>query len=308
MRVGAVVLTTGERPDELASCLASIGRQRGVDCRLLVVLNRDSDVAERRTSLAALVGPALAGTATDDASDRAVDGEVLEPGENLGIPAGRNRGVAQLDDVDLVLFLDDDAVLSDRDTLARAAAWFTTDPQLAVLSLRLIDPATGRTARRHVPRLRVGDVTRSSWATTFLGGASIIRRSAYLEAGGLPDEFFYAHEETSLAWRLIDRGWRIRYQPDLTVEHPVVAPTRHGQYHQLSARNRVLLARRHLPFVLGAWYVANWTVLSLLRARRGHRAILRGVREGLSMRDIPRDRISWAAVARMTRLGRPPII
>jgi GT2 family glycosyltransferase len=33
-----------------------------------------------------------------------------------------------------------------------------------------------------------------------------IRRSAYLEAGGLPDAFFFAHEEIDLSWRLIDRA------------------------------------------------------------------------------------------------------
>ena len=28
-------------------------------------------------------------------------------------------------------------------------------------------------------------------------------------AGGLPEAFFYALEETDLAWRLIDAGWRV---------------------------------------------------------------------------------------------------
>ncbi len=288
MKVGAVVLTTGQRPGELAAALDSIRAQGEVVTRIVVVLNRDAEPGDDLTP--------------------GGDVEVLRPGENLGIPAGRNLGAQHLGAaVDLLLFLDDDARLTE-DVLVRAVEAFGHDGNLGVVSMRLVDPDTGHTERRHVPRLRVGDPARSSWVTTFLGGASIVRADAYERAGGLPDAFFYAHEETSLAWRLIDQGWRIRYRGDLVVEHPGAPPSRHVDYHRLTARNRFLLGHLHLPLVVAATYVGNWTVLALLRAPRAWRATLGGLRDGWQLRRLARQPIRWRTIVRLARYGRPPIL
>ncbi len=286
MRLGVVILTTGGRCDQLAAALASIRAQRGISSQIVVVANTDDR----------------------DVDIDVGDAQLVRPGTNLGIPAGRNLGVSALADVDAVAFLDDDAELVDRDVLAHALAELATDEHLAVVSMRLIDPETGKTERRHVPRIIVGDPARSSWATTFLGGACVIRHSAYNAAGGLPERFFYAHEETSLAWRLIDQGWRIRYRGDLTVAHPAHPPTRHGDYHHLSARNRVLLARMHLPWPVAGVYLAVWLTLSLIRGAGGRRAVLRGFRDGFGLDGVERSPLRWATVVRLARYGRPPII
>src|ERR1035437_8786115 len=108
----------------------------------------------------------------------------------------------------------------------------------------------GPGARWHVPRLRAGDPERSSVVTTFLGGASAIRRSAYLEAGGYPDEFFYGHEETDLAWRLLDRVYGLEYDAPARMCHPTLPNARYDTFRRRDGRNRVLLARRNLPWPL----------------------------------------------------------
>jgi GT2 family glycosyltransferase len=286
MTIGCVVLTTGERPVELAQALDSIERQRDVDVDVVVVLNSELAV----DSL-----PAIAG-------------RWVTPGRNLGIPAGRNLGVDELAECTAVLFLDDDAVLVGDDVLAWAARRFASDRSLGAITMRIVDPTSGQTERRHVPRLRAGDPTRSSWVTTFLGGASIIRYDAYVAAGGLPGEFFYAHEETSLAWRLLDRGYRIRYDAGAAIHHPALPPARHAVYHRLSARNRVLLARKHLPWPVGLLYLAVWATLSLVRSLGGRRSTVQGFIEGFRYPDVERAPIRWSTIARMARYGRPPII
>ncbi len=298
MRVAAVLLTTGERDDQLVAALDSIRSQRDVDTDLLVVLNRDPDESR---------------VAADDAdawqARLGADVEVLRPGRNLGIPAGRNVGLAAVRDrADVVLFLDDDARLDGDRVLASAVAAFRDDPDLAVVSMRLVDPDTGRTERRHVPRLRVGDAARSSWVTSFLGGASVVRVQAFDRAGGYPDDFVYALEETSLAWRMIDHGYRLRYRGDLHVLHPAAPASRHADFHRLTSRNRVLVAHLHLPFVLAAVYLPVWTAISLVRAPGALRAVFGGIADGLRLRHLPRQPISWRTVWRMTRLGRPPVI
>jgi GT2 family glycosyltransferase len=284
--VACVILTTGERPAELAAAIASVRAQRDVGVEVVVVRNLDE--------------PAAAPAVEDGV-------RVVRPGRNLGIPGGRNLG-AEASRGRLLLFLDDDAVLGDDDLLCRAVERFDADPALGAISMRLVDPATGRTERRHVPRLRVGDPARSSRVTTFLGGASIVRRAAFDAAGGLPARFLYAHEETSLAWRMADRGYRIRYDADLVVHHPGAPPSRHAHYHHLSARNRVLLARMHLPAPLAVVYVLLWSALTLVRDPGGWRASLRGFLEGLRDREVERRPIAWRTVWRLTRAGRPPIL
>jgi GT2 family glycosyltransferase len=284
--IGCVVLTTGRRPGELAGALASIGQQVGVEAETVVVLNTEDDLEHLE------VGGA----------------HVMRPGRNLGIPAGRNLGVSHLGACDLLLFLDDDARLADPGILAAAARMFGADPRLGAVTMRLVDPATGNTERRHVPRLRVGRPERSSWVTTLLGGACVVRREAFELAGGLPDEFFYAHEETSLAWRLLDLGYRLWYAGELVVHHPAVPPARHAQYHFLTARNRVLLARMHLPLPLAVAYLAAWVALGLARSRGGRRAALRGFVVGLRLRGVERRPMRWVTVLRMVRYGRPPVL
>ncbi len=289
MRIGCVVLTTGERPVELAAALDSVRMQRDVQpVEVVVVLN------------------APAGTPPPDLGD---DVRLVTPGRNLGIPGGRNLGVSHLSAAcELVLFLDDDGRLLGDGLLAEVVARFSAEERLAVVSLRIVDPDTGETQRRHVPRLRVGDPLRGSEVTTFLGGASIARVDAFRAAGGLPEEFFYAHEETSLAWRLLDLGYRLRYAGDLAMAHPGLPPSRHATYYHLTARNRVLLARKHLPLPVAFVYLALWGSLTLVRARGGRRASLRGFADGLRADEVVREPIRWRTVWRMTRLGRPPLL
>lgn len=283
--VGCVILTMADRPTELGRAVDSVLGQHDVDVDCLVVVNAAAlDV------------------------DLPIGARVHVAGHNLGIPGGRNEGARRVRG-DLVLFLDDDAWLGDQHMLARAAERFAAEPRLGIVSLRIVDPEGRDTARRHVPRLVVGDPEVGSEVTTFLGGACIVRRAVFDEVGWLPDDFMYAHEETSLAWRALNAGWRIRYAGDLSINHPATSPGRHAAYYYLTARNRVLLARRHLPWPIAVVYMAVWSTATLIRSRwSGIVPSLRGFVAGFAHPRGQRDPISWRTVARMTRLGRPPIV
>nr|WP_284290043.1 glycosyltransferase [Angustibacter aerolatus] len=95
--------------------------------------------------------------------------------ENVGLVEGRDRGWRELDD-ELVFFLDDDAWLLRDDTMVRVRRAFADEPALGIVSMRIVDPETGLTARRHVPRLRAGDPERR------LGDDDLPRRGV----GGAP--------------------------------------------------------------------------------------------------------------------------
>lgn len=292
-RLGAVVLTMGNRPAELGELLESVAKQEGAPIEVVVVGN-GAPLPEL---------PELPGGL-----------RTVELPENLGIPGGRNAGIEAFGpagtDVDAILFLDDDGLLPGTDTAELCRAAFTEDPRLGIISFRIADPETGQTQRRHVPRLRAADPMRSSAVTTFLGGASAVRSKVIEQVGGLPGEFFYAHEETDLAWRALNAGWKIDYRADMVLHHPTTSPSRHAVYHRMVARNRVWLARRNLPLPLIPVYLGVWLLLTLARrpSPPALRAWMGGFKEGWTTSCGPRRPMRWRTVWRMARLGRPPVI
>ncbi|MEV1010108.1 glycosyltransferase family 2 protein [Streptomyces sp. NPDC049881] len=285
--LGVAILTMGDRPRELAALLASVRAQTVPAARVVVV-----------GSGCSLAGLGLPSWVT-----------AVELPENLGVTGGRNAALAHLRDMDLVLDLDDDGLLVSDTDFARIVRLYEADPELGIVGFRIADE-TGFTQRRHVPRLRAGDPLRGGRVTTFLGGAHVLSGRMLAEIGGWPDAFFFSHEETDMAWRALDAGWKIVYAPDLLLQHPRTSPARHAFFHRTTARNRVYLARRHLPAVLVPFYLGVWTALTLLRTRdaAGLRAWFGGFAEGWRTPCGTRRPMRWSTVWTMTRLGRPPLL
>ncbi|MEU9009667.1 glycosyltransferase [Streptomyces sp. NPDC048479] len=290
-RVGVAVLTRGTRPAELRALLDSVARQDCPATRVVVVCN-GSPVSE-----------------LPELPDRAT---AVELPENLGVSGGRNAAMARLrefGDVDVLVDLDDDGLLIAADVFRRIGDLYATDPELGIVSFRIADE-TGFTQRRHVPRLRSGDPMRGGPVTTFLGGGHALSMTMLDQIGGWPDDFFLTHEETDLAWRALDSGWKIVYAPELVLQHPRTSPARHAEYYRMTARNRVWLAKRHLPAPLAPVYLGTWTALTVLRtwSAPGLRAWFGGFAEGVRTPCGKRRPMRWSTVWRMARLGRPPVI
>ncbi|MBP2457976.1 GT2 family glycosyltransferase [Clavibacter michiganensis] len=285
-RIGVVVLSQGRRPEGLAASLASVLRQDGVALDVVVV-----------------------GNGWDP---HGLPGGVrgLHLPENLGIPAGRNAGVPLVTG-ETLFFLDDDETVPSAAFLVDCLELMRGTGDIALVQPRIVDPTGAAAPRRWIPRIRKGDPARSSAVMSVLEGAVVVRRDAFEAAGGWAGEFFYAHEGIELAWRIWDQGLRAWYAGDLVAHHPAVAPSRHAEYHRLTARNRVWLARRNLPLALVPVYVGSWTAVQLLRSARNRDGLgtwLRGWREGWRTSPGPRRPMSWTTVIRMARAGRPPVI
>ena len=285
MRASWVVLTTGDRPEALTAAVGSITRQE----------------IGRHTQDVLVIGNGVALDALPPASS-------VNLPENVGVATGRNAGIAATEG-EIIFFLDDDASCASCALTAATLDAFAADDRLGIVSFHISDPS-GATQRRHVPRLRIGDPAVSSAVTTFLGGACAIRRTMIDDIGAYPDAFFYAMEETDLAWRALDAGWRIEYRGDLVVHHPATTPSRHGGAVRYTARNRAWLARRRLPMPLVPVYLVIWCALTLVRVRSiaGARETVSGFLEGLREPAGERRPMRWSTVWQLTRLGRPPIV
>ncbi len=273
-RVGVVALTMGDRPAELVTLLNSVLAQDGPPMRIVVVGN------------GCVLPPLPPGV------------QGVDLAENLGVSGGRNAALAVLrehGDVDVVMYLDDDGLLPDQQTAERVREAFAGDPRLGIVSFRIADE-TGYTQGRHVPRPGARDPLKGGPVTTFLGGGNAIRMTVVEQTGEWPEFFFFSHEETDVAWRALDAGWRIDYRPAV--------------YFRTTARNRVWLARRHLPALLVPAYLGAWIVITVTRRPplAGLREWGAGFLEGCRTSCGRRQPISWRTVWRMTRLGRPPII
>ncbi|RII14831.1 hypothetical protein DSC45_20970 [Streptomyces sp. YIM 130001] len=287
-RIGVVIVTMGTRPRELEALLASVAKQDFPAARVVLVGNA--------TPLTEV---------TTDATKVPLE-------ENRGCPGGRNVGLSMLrdaGDIDVAFELDDDGLLIADDVFRRVQQLFAADSKLGVIGFRVADEH-GHTERRWIPRLRADDPMRRGLVTAFLGGGHAFSMPMLRQTGLWPAEFFFGHEESDLAWRALNAGWKILYEPEIVLQHPRTSPARHAVHYRYTARNRVWLARRRLPAPLIPAYLAVWILLTMVRMRSltGLKAWWGGFIDGMRSPCGSREPMKWRTVRLMTRLGRPPIL
>ncbi len=146
--------------------------------------------------------------------------ELVASPENLGA-VGRNVGVERLD-TPYVAFCDDDTWW-EPGSLRTAADQLDAHPRLAVVTARiLVEPGGGEDPI--VAELRDSPVRGAAWLPgpalgSFLAGASVVRRAAFLEVGGFSERLWLGGEEELMAGDLAAAGWELCYLPSLTVHH-----------------------------------------------------------------------------------------
>ncbi|HEX8627199.1 MAG TPA: glycosyltransferase [Catenuloplanes sp.] len=146
--------------------------------------------------------------------------EVIALTENRGA-AGRNVGVAHLD-TPYVAFCDDDTWW-EPGSLAHAADVLDAHPRLALVNARIVVEPGGR-EDPIVEELRDSPVPGPEWLPgpalgSFLAGASVVRRAAFLGCGGFSERLWLGGEEELLATDLVTAGWELCYLEELTVHH-----------------------------------------------------------------------------------------
>ncbi|MER7014502.1 glycosyltransferase [Saccharopolyspora sp. NPDC000359] len=169
---------------------------------------------------------------------------------NLGA-AGRNLGV-ELAGTTYVAFSDDDSWWAE-DALARAEEVFAAHPGVGLIAARTLvgsdehlDPVNVEMARSPLPT-PVG--LPGPRILGFTACAAIVRREAFMVAGGFNATLFFGAEEKLLACDLAAAGWDLVYEPTVQAHHhpsTARAPARVRQ--ELEARNNLLIAwMRYAP-------------------------------------------------------------
>jgi GT2 family glycosyltransferase len=182
-------------------------------------------------------------------ADRFPSVEVVEAGANLGA-AARTLGVRR-SSAPYIAFCDDDTWW-EPGCLSKAADLFDAQPHLAVITGRVLvgpenreDPICSVLARSPLPR-KPG--MPGPALLGFLAGASFVRRSAFLEAGGFEPRFFIGGEEELLAVDLAARDWWLCYVADLVVHHHPSTQRNASARRDTITRNAIWFAWMRRPF------------------------------------------------------------
>lgn len=148
--------------------------------------------------------------------------ELRELHRNVGVASGRNIAT-RMGRAPYVVALDNDAVFATPTTLADTARVLDADPVLGAVAFRILNYFTGRDDEMcwDYPEALRSEADREFFVTRFIGAGHAMRREAFEAAGGYDDALFFAGEERDISYRILNRGYHIRYVPSLAVLHKV---------------------------------------------------------------------------------------
>ena len=242
----SVVIVTHDSRDALAATLPPLVAQLRDGDELIVVDNASAD-----------------GT-PEAARELAPSASVVETGENRGFAAGCNRGASEASG-ELLVLLNPDAVPQPgwRDAielpLVDARGWSAWQA--------LVTADGGRTINSRGGVLHFTGIAWAGGAGTplaelpaseplaledpgFVSGACLaIPRSAYVEAGGLPEPFFLYQEDVDLSLRLRLAGGEVGVEPAARVDHDYEFDKGKAKWRYLE-RNRWATVIRTYPAAL----------------------------------------------------------
>lgn len=253
-------------------------------CRIAIVMLTYNRRAEALNTLACLhalpqtVPIVLVDNASVDGTAHAArarfpDLQIVRLARNIGA-AGRNAGVAAVD-AEYVAFCDDDTWWSPW-ALPRAAAVLDAHARIAAVTGRVLvgpenreDETSRRMAASPLPPLPGVPGTQ---VLGMLAGACMVRRDAYLAAGGYEPRLFLGGEELLLALDWMSAGWTMAYLPEVTIHHHPSLVRDSSARRRMMARNSLWCAVLRRPW----WSVAR-EATRLLRMGLRDAATLHGV-------------------------------
>lgn len=224
-----------------------------------------------------VVTPQLGGTVAatdarlviDDGSEPPLHGAALRLDANVGPGGARNAG-RSLVHTPFVAFVDADVDVPElrpdhpgHDRFWAVLLGHFDDERVGLVAPRVTGDCGSSLDRGDTPaRIRAG--TRVSYVPAAM---IIVRIEAFDDVGGF-DPTLRSGEDVDLVWRLVDAGWRCRYEPAATVHHRPRATWREKWDQQvLYGSSSAPLALRHprslAPWKGSGWIAATWVALVL---------------------------------------------
>ncbi len=230
-----VVILSYNRVQFTVEAIQSVKQQKGVSPLIWLVDQGSNDEC---------LGT-LRGLASSDPSI-----ELIENGYNTGVAKGRNIGMYR-GAAEIIVSIDNDAVLADDHTLERVAVRFKEDALLGAIGFKIENFFTGQYDRMSwaYPRGLFERRDEVFLATRYCGAGHALRRSALQKTNFYDEMLFFYWEELDLSYQLIDAGYKIIYDPQIVVRHKVSPEQRTDwrdkRYYYL-VRNAIYLDYKYL--------------------------------------------------------------
>jgi GT2 family glycosyltransferase len=142
-------------------------------------------------------------------------------GKNKGVAGGRNR-IVELSTCEIIIFLDDDICDFDiSDIIYKTNMSFFEEPLLGALAYKIIDAKTNNINDNEFPHKdKRKKEEKLFFSSYFIGAGHAIKRSCFDQVGGYPNDIgLYGMEEVDLSYRLISKGYCIKYNGDISITH-----------------------------------------------------------------------------------------
>jgi GT2 family glycosyltransferase len=180
--------------------------------------------------------------------------------ENLGVAKGRNFALKK-GKAPIIIMLDDDAVLQNKDCLINLVKEFVpedsfgetnnTEKAKAIVSFKILYYDNLEMQKNGLPHKKYEEYKDKSFFETYFyaGGAHAIKRNVIESLGEYPADFFYGMEEYDLAYRILDAGYSIVYSDKIVMLHKESPLGRKPKKEKLQMMwvNKSKVAWRYLP-------------------------------------------------------------
>lgn len=296
----SVLIATRNRAKPLARCLRSVLAQSVLPQEILVFDDGSSPPVQAQ----------LAESEPDLVRNPLITW--LRADTHIGLVGARNVLFVQASSR-LLFVLDDDAWLSNVDSISRIRSYFEAQPEVGVVALPIFDHHSGKVFpllpfKKHHQRRHPACLTEAGPCTYFPGGAHVLNKPLLSRFGPYDGSFVYGHEELDLSYRLVEQGITIHFLPSVEVQHerqlPLGQPAEGALFH--TVRNRIRVGWRYLPPWYFTFYFVLWLVYYIRWASRFGRLreFAQGVIAGVhSIVREPRTPLSRRAVAHIRALG-----
>lgn len=261
----SLILVSMNRKELLERCLRSVQRQTFPDMEIIVVDNASCDGTE------------------DMVRNLFPDIRYYYLSTNLGPPGGRNYGM-RMSAAEICVFIDDDALFTDDDSLNRLFTYFSSDRGLGCIALRIVQPIDGCEEYKSIPRADKKIINEDYECSYFCGAGFAIRRELFLKSGEFWEPLFFTGEELDLSYRLVHKGYKILRSSAISVIHYETPQGRvKGNWIYYGVRSRCWVAVRNLPWINVLSHTFLWWGYFFILAVRNRHLIyfMQGIKDAL---------------------------
>jgi hypothetical protein len=207
--------------------------------------------------------------------------KIIVHSTNLGFAAGYDRALERIK-ADYVVLLNNDTEVLSQDWVQSLVKVAAADPKIAAVGCKMV--SMGQPDRLDsvggmgIPFWRgfvdIGREERDEGQYdtefepfSFCGGAALLRKAVFEQAGGFDEKFFMYSEDVDLSWRFRLLGYRVGFAPEAKVAHFFSGSTGtksvNAQKLYLSHRNLLRTILKNCGSSLG-WALHNYLLFSLI--------------------------------------------